>query len=138
MRQSNGFSITKDILMQGNADTATWNIPGPEIMDTDKYLSSTNAPDLEEDVRLCIASGAREMILNCEALSYMTGAGVRAFLNIARMMNEADGSLRIKGLTGQPREIFTACGIDALIPSVDKIENIASIQARLDLSNLSR
>jgi anti-anti-sigma factor len=100
-------------------------------MDTDKYLSSANAPEVEEDVRLCIQSGARAMVLNCSAMTYMTGAGVRALLNMARMMNDVGGSLSVKGLSGQPREIFNACGMSALIPSLDIGEgsNITSINA---------
>jgi len=105
----------------------TWHVTEPEIMDTDKYLSSANAPDLEEDARLCIESGARAMILNCSAMSYATGAGMRAFLNIARMMQNAGGTLAVKGLKGQPREIFHACGMDAMIPSKDAAEFAPSL-----------
>ena len=119
--------------MQQTADNAPWNVLVPEIMDTDKYLSSANAPDLEEDVRLCIESGARKMILNCAAMTYMTATGIRALLNMARMMKDAGGTFSIQALSGQPRQIFTACGIDALIPSVDAFEtetsNITSINA---------
>ena len=98
----------------------SWLVTEPEIMDTDKYLSSTNAPDLEEDVRLCIQSGARHMVLNCAAMTYMTGAGVRAFLTIARLMHEAGGRIYVQGLSGQPRAIFEACGMEGLIPSMDE------------------
>ena len=87
-------------------------------MDTDRYLSSANAPDIEEDVRLCIQSGARDMILNCAALTYLTAAGLRAFLNIARKMYAVEGTLFIKGLKGQPRELFFASGMDAIVPLV--------------------
>jgi stage II sporulation protein AA (anti-sigma F factor antagonist) len=114
--------------MTQSADTTSWNITEPEIMDTDKYLSSANAPDLEEDVRLCIKSGARKMILNCSGMTYMTGAGVRAILNMARMMQDVGGQLAVRGLSGQPQDIFAACGLDALIPTDDLVySNTASI-----------
>jgi len=113
--------------MQPTIDRDSWQVTEPEVMDTDKYLSSANAPDLEEDVRLCIASGARDMILNCSSLTYVTGAGMRAFLNIARMMQEAGGSIAVKGLNGQPRDIFYACGLDAMIPS-ESAPNLSVVQ----------
>lgn len=106
--------------MYSHAD-AVWQVTEPEIMDTDKYLSSTNAPDIEEDIRLCIESGARNMILNCESLTYATGAGLRMVLNVARMMQNAGGKFSVKGLKGQPREIFHACGLDAVVPDADEV-----------------
>jgi len=87
-------------------------------MDTDTYLCSANAPDIEEDMRLCIQSGARRMILNCAPLKYATSAGLRAFLGIAREMYAVGGTVQIKGLKSQPRELFFACGLDSVIPLV--------------------
>jgi anti-anti-sigma factor len=115
--------------MQPTLDTTPWQVTEPEIMDTDKYLSSANAPDIEEDARLCIASGARSMILNCSNLSYATGAGLRAFLNIARMMEAAGGKVQVQGLRGQPREIFYACGLDTMISSNDAAQPLSIVQA---------
>ena len=115
--------------MQSNAFQPSWQVAEPDIMDVTNYLSSANAPDVQEDVRLCIASGAREMILNCSSLTYMTGAGLRAFVNIARMMRQVDGSLSITGLSGQPREIFDACGIESLIPAREAVLYPSFVQA---------
>jgi len=108
--------------MQPTTEDTSWEVTEPEVMDTDKYLSSANAPDIEEDVRLCIASGARNMILNCTNLTYATGAGLRAFLNIARMMQSVGGTLSVQGLSGQPREIFNACGLDTMIAAVSQAD----------------
>ncbi len=104
--------------MQQIADTTPWHVTDPGIMDTDRYLSSANAPDLEEDVRLCIQSGSRKMVLNCASLTYMTSAGLRAFLRIARIMYSVGGVLSVKGLKGQPRAFYFACGMDSVIPLV--------------------
>ncbi|MDR3451068.1 MAG: STAS domain-containing protein [Alphaproteobacteria bacterium] len=114
--------------MQQTAD-ALWEVTEPEIFGLDHYLSSANAPDVEEDVRLCIKSGSRMMVLDCSVLSYMTGAGARAILNIARTMRDAGGNLFVKGLKGQPRDIFSACGLDLIVPSADNLENVSALSA---------
>jgi len=111
--------------MLQTTDLPSWTVTEPEIMELDKYLSGTNAPDLEEDVRLCIASGAREMIMDCSNLGYMTGAGARAFLMIARMMDDVGGKLSVRNLNGQPLDIFTACGLNGFIPTTDQTFNIS-------------
>ena len=107
-------------MQQTVVDIALWQVTEPEIMDTDKYLSGGNAPDLEEDIRLCIASGARDMILNCSNMGYMTNAGMRALLATARRMQEVGGKFSVKCLKGQPREMFYACGMDSLITETDQ------------------
>jgi stage II sporulation protein AA (anti-sigma F factor antagonist) len=114
-------------MQQAFTNDASWEVMEPEIMDTDKYLSSANAPDIEEDVRLCISSGARKMVLNCGALTYLTGAGLRALLAIARMMQDAGGQLSIQGLKGQPKEIFYACGMASFIPVNDEARNSSTL-----------
>jgi anti-anti-sigma regulatory factor len=48
----------------------------------------------------------------------MTGAGARAMLNIARMMYEVGGKFFVQNLSGQPRDIFEACGLGAFVPVI--------------------
>ncbi len=109
-------------------DSSAWEVNEPEIMEMGQYLSSANAPDIEEDARLCITSGARDMILDCSQMTYATGAGMRTFLNIARMMQDAEGAIAVRGLRGQPRDIFLACGMDAMIPMDDTVAAPATVQ----------
>ena len=111
--------------MQQTNDLTPWQITEPEIMELDRYLSSANSPDVEEDLRLCIASGAREMILECKQLGYMTGAGARVLMNAARLMNDAGGKMMVRNLAGQPRDLFTACGLGAFIPSADAMSDMS-------------
>ena len=115
--------------MQQPIQENVWLVNEPAVMDSDRYLSSANAPDLKEDARLCIASGTRQMILNCANMTYMTGSGVRTFLEIARLMEQAGGVLRVHGLSGQPREIFLACGMDTVIPMVDDKPALSAVTA---------
>ena len=115
--------------MQQIADTTPWRVTDPGIMDTDRYLSSANAPDFEEDVRLCIQSGSRKMVLNCANLTYLTSAGLRAFLAIARTMYAVGGILSVKGLSGQPRAFFFSCGMDTVIPLVKEETRYPSLRA---------
>lgn len=101
----------------------------PEIMEIDRYLSGANAPDLEEDILLCIQSGARSMILDCSKLTYMTSVGMRVFSNLARKMYSVGGAFLIKGLKGQPRHLFFTCGMDTVIPLVKEERRSSSLRA---------
>ena len=115
--------------MERSVDTSAWHVTEPGILDMDRYLSSANAPDIEEDAALCIQSGARTLVLNCSMLTYMTSAGLRVFLGIARKMYAAGGSLLIRGLKGQPRALFFACGMDSVVPLVKEETRFPALRA---------
>ncbi len=129
--KANGGTLRyqKGETLENSFDTDAWRVTEPGILDVDRYLSSANAPDLEEDAALCIQSGARMMVLNCNMLTYMTGAGLRAFLGIARKMYATGGSVLIKGLKGQPRALFFACGMDSVVPLVKEETRFPALRA---------
>jgi anti-anti-sigma factor len=104
-----------------------WDVKEPAIMEIQGRLDVLNAAEIEEDVRLCIESGARDMVLDCAMLEALTGAGLRAMLAMARAMKQAGGKLSIFGLNGQPLEIYQACGYDQIIP-VNTNLDVASLR----------
>jgi anti-anti-sigma factor len=87
----------------------------PEIMELSGRIDSFSALTIEEDARLCIQSGAREMILDCSNVSYITGVGMQSLLKIAKDMRTAHGTLAIRNLQPQVREVFDFCGLDSMI-----------------------
>lgn len=92
------------------------DFPEPGVMEITRYLDSASAREVEEDVSLCIQSGAREMVLDCSKLHYITGAGMRAILAMARDMQAVQGRLAVCNLQPQVHEMFEACGYNRLIP----------------------
>ncbi len=100
----------------------------PEIMEVTGYLDSNTAPQVEEDVMLCIQSGAREMILDCARLNYITGAGMRAILTMSRAMKAVEGRFGVCGLQPQVKAMLEACGYDRIIPLYGNLdEAVANI-----------
>jgi stage II sporulation protein AA (anti-sigma F factor antagonist) len=96
--------------------TDSWSLAGPEVMEIEGRLDSGTAAYVEEDVLLCIRSGARKMVIDCGSLTYMSAAGLRTIMKLAQNMKLADGDFAVCGLQPQVHEMFVACGIDALIP----------------------
>lgn len=95
----------------------SWNPSQPETMVIAPRLDCDAAIDFEQDAMICIQRGAREFVLNCSALTELTGAGLRSILVIAREVSQVHGKMVICNLQGQPREIFESCGFNELIPS---------------------
>lgn len=101
--------------------------PEPEIMEVAGYLDSNTASQVEEDVMLCIQSGAREMILDCRKLSYITGAGLRAILTMTRAMKAVEGRFAISGMQPQVRAMLEACGYDRIVPVCGSLEEAIAV-----------
>ena len=74
------------------------------------------AAQIESDILERIAHGAHEIILDCAELSFLTGAGLRSLLGLAKTLHDKEIGLAVTGLRPQARAIFMACGYDAWIP----------------------
>lgn len=94
----------------------SWVPDEPDVMEVTGRLDSATAPRVEEDVFLCIHSGARRMVLDCRELSYVTSAGLRAILAMARAMQKAGGRFAVCDLQPQVEAIFEASGFKTMIP----------------------
>jgi anti-anti-sigma factor len=101
----------------------------PEVMEISGRLDDGSAYMVEEDGLLCIESGARRMVLDCEKLSYITGAGMRAFLTLARALQEAGGHLAACNLQPQVADMFDACGYNAIIPIYRDLDEVFAVLA---------
>jgi len=97
--------------------TESWNLKEPEIMEMASRLDCDAAIDFEQDARIFIQRGAKELVLNCAGLTVMTGAGLRAMLTMAKEMKQVEGKLVVCNLQGQPQEMFEACGFNEIIPA---------------------
>ena len=96
-----------------------WSVTEPGIMKLSGRIDSMSSPRIEEDVLLCIQSGTRDMILDCNEVTYITGAGVQSLLRLAREMQAARGRLVVCNL--RQRETFDFCGLDSVIPAYDTL-----------------
>jgi anti-anti-sigma factor len=92
------------------------DIPELGIMELSGRLDSDTALQTEEDALLCIQSGARELLFDCAALDYISGAGMQTLLRLAREMQAVDGKFAVCNLRPQVKAMFDVCGIESIIP----------------------
>ena len=93
-----------------------WVPDEPNVMEITGRLDDHSATRLEEDVYLCIKSGARRMVLDCSNLTYISAAGLRAILKLARAMQLAGGNLVVCHLQPQVAGMFKAIGCQYMVP----------------------
>lgn len=72
-------------------------------------LDSPSSPDLER--RLLAAAGEQRLVLDLGEVEYMSSAGLRVLLKLARRMKDAGGELLLCALGEPVRQVFDLAGL---------------------------
>jgi anti-anti-sigma factor len=78
-------------------------------------LDSSTSPALERQALEVIDAGARRLLLDFEELVYISSAGLRMALAVAKRMRAAGGRLALCSLQPQIAEVFAVSGFDTII-----------------------
>ena len=71
-------------------------------------LDTSTAPALEADIDSCTAD-VKELILDCNALEYVSSAGLRVILKAQKQMN-VQGCMKLIGVNENIMEVFDITG----------------------------
>ena len=77
-------------------------------------LDTTTAPDFEKELKSSL-DGVKELILDFTGLDYISSAGLRVLLSAQKLMNAADGSMKIVGANDIVKEIFDVTGFSDIL-----------------------
>ncbi len=78
-------------------------------------LNSGNAAVTEADVLSLVDGGARQIILDFSALDYISSAGLRVVLVLAKRLKAEGGKLVLYGMQPHVREVFDISGFLAIL-----------------------
>lgn len=88
-----------------NGDTLTIALDG--------RLDTTTAPQLDAEVTNGL-NGVKNFVIDMEKLVYVSSAGLRVLLKAQKVMNK-QGSMVIKNVSDEIKEIFEVTGFDELL-----------------------
>ena len=77
-------------------------------------LDSMNAAEFSRDILASLAD-VSTVILDFAELIYISSAGLRALLQIKKQMNQQNGEMIVKNLSGEITEVFTMTGFDQIL-----------------------
>jgi len=77
-------------------------------------IDAVTSPDFEKTLADLIEKGETILLLNCASLDYISSAGLRSILSIAKKLKPRDGKLLFAGLRGQVREVFKISGFESI------------------------
>jgi anti-anti-sigma factor len=77
-------------------------------------LESKTSPELEKKVVALLGAGERRFVVDLSATEYVSSAGLRVLLMLAKKVSGGAGRLVLCGLNPQVREVFEIAGLGAL------------------------
>jgi anti-anti-sigma factor len=81
----------------------------------DGRIDGTNALEFQNELEAACADADRYVILDLEQVSYISSAGLRAILMIAKWLENKDVKLALCSLSDSVNEIFQVSGFDQII-----------------------
>ncbi len=79
-------------------------------------LDTQTSPDAQQQLTRLIEKGETKILVNLGKVDYISSAGLRVLLVVAKQLKTADGELRICGLNEVVKEVFDISGFDMILP----------------------
>ena len=97
-------------------DIKTERADGALIAKAEGRIDGVNARDFEEAMKAAISSEDSVVVIDLENLSYISSAGLRVILLIAKTLRKRNAELMLCSLSDPIREVFEISGFDKIIP----------------------
>lgn len=105
---------------------------GGVVMAPIGQINSGNAGSVETQVLGSVAQGNHRVILDLAQLSYISSAGLRVVLMLAKHIKQVSGRLVLSGMQPQVREVFDISGFLAILTVVDNRQAAMDLMSTYD------
>ena len=79
-------------------------------------LDTTTSPDLEKRLLGHVDAGARQVVLDLEGIEYISSAGLRVLLLVAKKLRTGGGDVVLCALGPAVRQVFELAGFLSIFP----------------------
>jgi anti-anti-sigma factor len=91
-------------------------------------MDAVTAPEFEKTVNLWIDAGERCFVVDLSSLEYISSAGLRSILIIAKKLKAMNGKILLAAMEESVNEVFEISGFNSIIPVHDTVQS-AILQA---------
>ncbi len=78
-------------------------------------MDAVTAPELEKKINSFIKDGENCFVINFESLDYISSAGLRVVLVVAKKLKPVNGQILISNLKGVVKEVFDISGFTSIL-----------------------
>lgn len=84
-------------------------------------LDTVTAPEFEKTLNELIGGGEASFVVNFETLDYISSAGLRVLLAIAKLLKGKSGQIRFANVKGTVKEVFDISGFGSIFQMDDSV-----------------
>ena len=95
---------------------------GIEVVVLQGRLDAFTSKTIEEQILELIEGGVRHLIVDLQAVDYVSSVGLRLLLKAAKRLRDLGGRLAVSSLQPTVREAFEFSGLAALFPAFASTE----------------
>jgi anti-anti-sigma factor len=107
-------------IREGEAmDIHAESVPQGRVVRLVGRLDTKTAPDFEKEALMWVEEGCRGVALDLSGIDYVSSAGLRSILVLAKKLQSVEGRVVLFGMSGVVEEVFSISGFDRLIPVVE-------------------
>lgn len=103
-----------DIIEEKQNDVSIFRLNG--------RLDSNTSPEFEGRILKIIENGSNKLIIDFEALEYISSAGLRVVNKTLRQLKTSKGKLILCSMQDYVKEVFEIAGFDSFIPIVSDMD----------------
>ena len=85
------------------------------IVDIEGKLDTMTGPAAQDEFEAMLGEGQETILVNLAKLDYISSAGLRVFLTLAKALEKGGGKLHLCSLNKTVREIFEISGFSAIL-----------------------
>ena len=95
---------------------------GIHILSLDGRFDAHSAGDVEKELNLAISKGARKLLLDMDSVEYISSAGLRVLLAVAKKLKKEEGEIKLCCLKPYVKEVFDIAGFTQIFKIHDTTE----------------
>ena len=85
-------------------------------------LDGVTAPECEKQMRELLSGDTSQVIVDFGKLDYISSAGLRSILLIAKLINEKQGQLSLANVEGNVRSVFDMSGFSNIFKIAESVD----------------
>jgi len=84
------------------------------IIEISGRLDTNTSPEFERAIEPITSGSVSHVAVECSALNYISSSGLRLFLMLQKNISQKKGTLILRGLSSDIKEIFNITGFSAI------------------------
>ena len=89
-------------------------------------MDAITATEFTTQLEIWITDGAKSFTIDCSQLDYISSAGLRAILIIAKKVRSLNGELKLAALQASVQTVFEISGFNKIIPIFASLDDTAA------------